>query len=55
VTDSPNGSVIAAVIGTLIIGATLSRSIEPGDRVETVMVTTNTPALRVFPAKKQAK
>jgi hypothetical protein len=34
----------------LILGAILSRVIEPGVRVEKVRLTTNTPALRIFPA-----
>src|SRR5262245_57543445 len=41
---------IAAAIAALIVGASLSRVIEPGVRVEKIMLTTNTPALRVFPA-----
>jgi hypothetical protein len=42
--------VIAAAIATLIVGALLSRAIEPGVRVEKVMLTANTPALRLSPA-----
>src|SRR5436190_18281045 len=45
-----NHWVIAAAIVTLILGAILSRVIEPGVRVEKIMLTTNTPALRIFPA-----
>jgi hypothetical protein len=45
-----NGWVIAAAIAALIVGAILSRVIEPGVRVEKVMLTGNTPALRLFPA-----
>jgi pimeloyl-ACP methyl ester carboxylesterase len=45
-----NRWVIAAAIAALILGAILSRVIEPGVRVEKVMLTTNTPALRIFPA-----
>src|SRR5882724_6686083 len=45
-----NHWVIAAAIVTLILGAILSRVIEPGIRVEKIMLTTNTPALRIFPA-----
>jgi pimeloyl-ACP methyl ester carboxylesterase len=45
-----NRWVIAAAIAALILGANLSRVIEPGVRVEKVMLTTNTPALRLFPA-----
>ena len=41
--------VVSATI-SLALGATLSHVIEPGVRVEKIMVTTNTPALRVFPA-----
>ena len=41
---------IAAAIVALILGAILSRVIEPGVRVEKIMLTTNTPALRIFPA-----
>src|SRR3954468_18935668 len=42
--------VVAAAFAALIVGAILSRIIEPGVRVEKIMLTTNTPALRVFPA-----
>jgi hypothetical protein len=45
-----NRWVIAAAIAGLILGAILSRVIEPGVRVEKIMLTTNTPALRLFPA-----
>ena len=45
-----NRWVIAAAIAALILGAILSRVIEPGVRVEKIMLTTNTPALRLFPA-----
>jgi len=45
-----NRCVIAAAIVALILGAILSRVIEPGVRVEKIMLTTNTPALRLFPA-----
>ena len=41
--------VVAAII-SLGAGAILSRVIEPDIRVEKVMLTTNTPALRLFPA-----
>src|SRR5438477_8444716 len=34
----------------LVTGAALSHVIEPGVRVEKIMLTTNTPALRIFPA-----
>ena len=42
--------VLAAVI-SLGAGAALSRVVEPGVRVEKVMLTANTPALRLFPAR----
>ena len=45
-----NRWIIAAAIAALILGAILSRVIEPGVRVEKIMLTTNTPALRIFPA-----
>jgi pimeloyl-ACP methyl ester carboxylesterase len=45
-----NRWVVAAAIAALILGAILSRVIEPGVRVEKIMLTTNTPALRLFPA-----
>ena len=41
---------VAAAIAALIVGAILSRAVEPGVRVEKIMLTTNTPALRIFPA-----
>src|SRR4030095_12241647 len=41
---------VAAAIAALIPGAILSRVIEPGVHVEKIMLTTNTPALRLFPA-----
>ncbi len=41
--------VVAAII-SVGAGATLSHVIEPGVRVEKIMLTTNTPALRIFPA-----
>ena len=41
--------VVAAII-SVGAGAALSHMIEPGVRVEKVMLTTNTPALRIFPA-----
>jgi len=41
---------VAAAIAALILGAILSREIDPGVRVKKVMLTTNTPALRLFPA-----
>jgi len=39
---------VAAVC--LVTGVALSHRIEPGVRVEKIMLTTNTPALRIFPA-----
>jgi esterase/lipase len=45
-----NRWVIAVAIVALIIGAILSRVIEPGVRVEKGTLTGNTPALRLFPA-----
>lgn len=45
-----NRWVIAAAIAALIVGAMLSRVIEPGVRVAKIMLTPNTPALRIFPA-----
>ena len=41
---------VAAAVTALILGAILSRVIEPGVHVEKIMLTTNTPALRIFPA-----
>jgi hypothetical protein len=45
-----NRWVVAAAIAILIVGVILSRVIEPGVRVEKVMLTANTPALRLSPA-----
>jgi pimeloyl-ACP methyl ester carboxylesterase len=45
-----NRWVVAAAIAALILGAILSRVIDPSIRVEKIMLTTNTPALRLFPA-----
>ena len=42
--------IVSAAVVALIVGAILSRVIEPGVRVEKIMLTTNTPALRLFPA-----
>jgi pimeloyl-ACP methyl ester carboxylesterase len=42
--------VVAAAIVVLIVGAILSRVIAPGVRVEKAVLSTNTPALRLFPA-----
>jgi pimeloyl-ACP methyl ester carboxylesterase len=42
--------IVAAAIISLGAGAALARVIEPGVRVEKLMLTTTTPALRVFPA-----
>ena len=44
-----NRWLVAAAIAALILGAILSRVIEPGVRVEKIMLTTNTPAIRLFP------
>jgi hypothetical protein len=41
--------VVAAII-SVGAGAALSRMIEPGVRIEKIMLATNTPALRLFPA-----
>src|SRR5262252_8908030 len=41
--------VVAAVI-SLVVGAVFSHVIEPGVRVEKLLLATNTPALRLFPA-----
>ena len=45
-----NRWVTAVAIAALILGAILSRVIDPGVRVEKIMLTTNTPAIRLFPA-----
>jgi pimeloyl-ACP methyl ester carboxylesterase len=50
VTARTNRWIVAAAIAALIFGAMLSRVIDPGVRVEKIMLTTNTPALRLFPA-----
>jgi len=50
VNDRTNHCLAAAAVAALILGAILSRVIEPGVRVEKIMLTTNTPALRLFPA-----
>ena len=42
--------IVAAAIISVGAGASLSHVIEPGVRVEKIMLTTNTPALRLFPA-----
>src|SRR6266404_2908878 len=44
------GWIVAAAIAVVIVGAILSRAVQPGVRVEKVMLATNTPALRLFPA-----
>jgi pimeloyl-ACP methyl ester carboxylesterase len=41
---------IVAAVAALILGAILARVIDPGVRVEKVMLTANTPALRISPA-----
>jgi pimeloyl-ACP methyl ester carboxylesterase len=43
--------IVAAAIISLAAGAALSHVIEPGVRVEKIMLTKNTPALRILPAK----
>jgi hypothetical protein len=42
--------IVAAAIISVGAGAVLSHIIEPGVRVEKIMLTTNTPALRLFPS-----
>src|SRR5580658_9117210 len=43
--------IIAGVAAVCLgVGIVLSHRIEPGVRVEKIMLTTNTPALRIFPA-----
>jgi pimeloyl-ACP methyl ester carboxylesterase len=42
--------IVAAAILSLGAGVALSRVIEPGVRVEKIMLTADTPALRIFPA-----
>jgi pimeloyl-ACP methyl ester carboxylesterase len=44
------GWIVAAATAVLIVGVILSRAREPDVRVEKVMLDTNTPALRIFPA-----
>lgn len=41
--------IIAAAIAVLIVGAVLSRTIEPGVRVEKVTLAEDTPALKFIP------
>src|SRR6476659_8748544 len=45
-----NRWLVTAAIAALILGAILSHVIEPGVCVEKIMLATNTPALRIFPA-----
>ena len=45
-----NGWIVVAAIAVLVPAAILSRAVEPGVRVEKVILATNTPALRLFPA-----
>jgi pimeloyl-ACP methyl ester carboxylesterase len=45
-----NRRITAVAIAALLLGAILSRVIEPGVRVEKVMLAGNTPALRLYPA-----
>ena len=42
--------IAAAAVISLAIGAALSHAIQPGVRVEKIILATNTPALRIFPA-----
>jgi pimeloyl-ACP methyl ester carboxylesterase len=42
--------ILAAGIAALVVGAILARAVEPGVSVEKLMLTANTPALRIFPA-----
>jgi hypothetical protein len=44
--------VTAAAIAALFFGAIFSRAIEPGVRVEKMMLTTDTPALRLIPQRR---
>src|SRR5277367_4956005 len=44
------GRIVGAAVVALILGAILSRVIEPGVHVEKVMLATTTPALRIFPS-----
>ncbi len=46
----PHRWIVVAAIMILAAGAALSHVIEPGVRVEKIMLTTNAPALRLFPA-----
>ncbi len=46
----PHRWMVVAAIIMLAAGVALSHVIEPGVRVEKIMLTTNTPALRLFPA-----
>lgn len=41
--------IVAAAIAALLLGTILSRLFEPGVRVEKIMLTANTSALRIFP------
>src|SRR5512142_1053318 len=45
-----NSCLVTAALVALILGAMLARVVDPGIRVEKIMLTTNTPALRIFPA-----
>jgi len=46
----PHRWIVVAAVVSVGAGAALSHVIEPGVRVEKIMPTTNTPALRIFPA-----
>ena len=47
---SRNWIIAGVALVCFITGVALSHAIEPGVRVEKVMLTTNTPAIRIFPA-----
>jgi pimeloyl-ACP methyl ester carboxylesterase len=49
-TERTSRWIVAAAIISVAAGAVLSHVIEPGVRVEKLMLTSNTPALRIFPA-----
>jgi hypothetical protein len=48
-------SLVAAAITALILGVILARVLDPGVRVEKIMLTANTRTLRNCPATKQAE
>lgn len=47
---SRNWIIVGVAVACVVTGVALSRVIAPGVRVEKIMLTTNTPALRLFPA-----